>query len=58
MRWPLDIYRSINPFIEASFKTLKYAPVFPDRFASLAQARAFMTARAVARVAWRLARTR
>ncbi|WP_143193937.1 integrase core domain-containing protein, partial [Micromonospora sp. CB01531] len=23
-------------------KTLKYAPVFPDRFASLAQARAFM----------------
>lgn len=32
-----------NPFSEAWFKTLKYAPVFPDRFASLAHARAFMT---------------
>jgi transposase InsO family protein len=32
-----------NPYSEAWFKTLKYAPVFPDRFASLAQARAFMT---------------
>ena len=31
-----------NPYSEAWFKTLKYAPVFPDRFASLAQARAFM----------------
>src|SRR4051794_4856980 len=32
-----------NPYSEAWFKTLRYAPVFPDRFASLAQARAFMT---------------
>ncbi|GAA2478874.1 transposase [Winogradskya humida] len=32
-----------NPFSEAWFKTLKYAPVFPDRFASLPEARAFMT---------------
>lgn len=31
-----------NPYSEAWFKTLKYTPVFPDRFASLAQARAFM----------------
>ena len=30
-----------NPFSEAAFKTLKYAPVFPDRFGSLADARAF-----------------
>ena len=30
-----------NPFSEAQFKTLKYAPVFPDRFGSLADARAF-----------------
>jgi transposase InsO family protein len=32
-----------NPYSEAWFKTLKYAPAFPDRFASLTQARAFMT---------------
>ena len=32
-----------NPYSEAWNKTLKYAPVFPDRFASLAQARAFLT---------------
>lgn len=32
-----------NPYSEAWFKTLKYAPLFPDRFASLADARAFMT---------------
>ena len=32
-----------NPYREAWFKTLKYAPVFPDRFASLADARQFMT---------------
>ncbi|SDS71897.1 Transposase InsO and inactivated derivatives [Actinoplanes derwentensis] len=32
-----------NPYSEAWFKTLKYTPVFPDRFASLAQARTFMT---------------
>jgi len=30
-----------NPFSEAVFKTLKYAPVFPDRFGCLADARAF-----------------
>lgn len=32
-----------NPQIEAWNKTLKYAPVFPERFASLADARQFMT---------------
>jgi transposase InsO family protein len=32
-----------NPYSEAWFKTLKYAPVFPERFASLAEARQFMT---------------
>jgi len=32
-----------NPYSEAWFKTLKYAPVFPDRFASLSDARTFMT---------------
>lgn len=37
----LDEHRSINPYSEAAFKTLKYAPVFPDRFGSLADARAF-----------------
>ncbi|WP_449066505.1 IS3 family transposase [Planomonospora algeriensis] len=30
-----------NPYSEAAFKTLKYCPVFPDRFASLADAQAF-----------------
>jgi putative transposase len=30
-----------NPFSEAQFKTLKYRPGFPDRFASIAAARAF-----------------
>jgi putative transposase len=30
-----------NPFSEAQFKTLKYRPGFPDRFASIAEARAF-----------------
>ncbi len=30
-----------NPYSEAAFKTLKYAPVFPDRFGSLPHARAF-----------------
>lgn len=29
-----------NPYSEAQFKTLKYAPDFPDRFGSLADARA------------------
>lgn len=31
-----------NPYSEAWFKTLKYAPVFPERFGSLEDARAFM----------------
>ena len=31
-----------NPFSEAQFKTLKYRPDFPARFASLAHARAFL----------------
>jgi len=31
-----------NPFSEAWFKTLKYTPVFPDRFGSLQHARAFL----------------
>ena len=35
-------HRSINPFSEAWFKTLKYAPVFPDRFGSLQHARSFL----------------
>jgi putative transposase len=47
----LDVTRSLsrprtsndNPYSEAWFKTLKYAPVFPDRFDSLAHARRFMT---------------
>ena len=30
-----------NPYSESAFKTLKYAPVFPERFGSLADARAF-----------------
>ena len=30
-----------NPFSESWFKTLKYAPVFPDRFGSLQHARSF-----------------
>jgi putative transposase len=33
-----------NPFSESAFKTLKYAPVFPDRFGCLADARAFCQA--------------
>ena len=31
-----------NPFSEAQFKTLKYRPNFPERFASLEHARAFL----------------
>lgn len=31
-----------NPYSEAWFKTFKYAPFFPERFGSLADARAFM----------------
>ncbi len=30
-----------NPYSEAAFKTLKYAPAFPTTFGSLADARAF-----------------
>ena len=30
-----------NPYSEAQFKTLKYCPSFPDRFGSIADARAF-----------------
>jgi len=30
-----------NPYSEAQFKTLKYAPAFPGRFGSLPDARAF-----------------
>ena len=33
-----------NPFSEAWFKTLKFAPVFPERFGSLADARTFIAA--------------
>jgi transposase InsO family protein len=33
-----------NPYSEAQFKTMKYAPVFPDRFTSLAHAREFVEA--------------
>lgn len=33
-----------NPYSEAAFKTLKYAPVFPEAFGSLADARAFAEA--------------
>ena len=32
-----------NPYSEAQFKTLKYCPAFPDRFASIHHARAFAT---------------
>ncbi len=31
-----------NPYSEAWFKTLKYAPTFPERFACLDQARVFL----------------
>ena len=31
-----------NPYSESWFKTLKFAPVFPERFASVGDARAFM----------------
>ena len=33
-----------NPYSESQFKTLKYRPEFPERFASLAEARAFCQA--------------
>ena len=33
-----------NPYSEAAFKTLKYCPAFPDRFGSIADARAFCLA--------------
>jgi putative transposase len=33
-----------NPYSESLFKTMKYAPVFPERFGSIGEARAFMDA--------------
>lgn len=33
-----------NPYSEAQFKTMKYGPTYPDRFANLAEARAWVTA--------------
>jgi putative transposase len=33
--------RGDNPYSESQFKTLKYRPGFPDRFASIEEARAF-----------------
>ena len=33
-----------NPYSEAWFKTLKFAPVFPDRFGSVTDARVFIAA--------------
>ena len=46
----LEITRSLsrphvsndNPYSESMFKTLKYCPVFPDRFGSIQDARVFM----------------
>ena len=32
-----------NPYSEAWFKTLKFAPVFPERFGTLCEARLFMS---------------
>lgn len=32
-----------NPYSEALFKTMKYLPVFPDRFGSLTEAREFLS---------------
>ena len=32
-----------NPYSESLFKTMKYGPTFPDRFASLGDARAFIS---------------
>lgn len=32
-----------NPYSEAQFKTMKYGPTYPDRFASLIDARAWVT---------------
>jgi len=40
----LTQHRSINPYSEAWFKTLKYAPSFPERFGGLADAQQFMDA--------------
>jgi hypothetical protein len=31
-----------NPYSESLFKTMKYVPVFPDRFGSIGDARTFM----------------
>ena len=38
---PLDNHRSINPYSEAQFKTLKYRPDFPTSFGSIHDARTF-----------------
>jgi len=37
-----------NPYSESLFKTMKYAPVFPERFGSIGEARGFMDAFATA----------
>lgn len=37
-----------NPYSESLFKTMKYAPVFPERFGSISEARAFIDAFATA----------
>jgi len=36
-----------NPYSEAQFKTMKYLPDYPDRFASIGEARAWMAAFAI-----------
>jgi len=36
------VVRNDNPYSESWFKTLKFVPVFPERFGSLADARSFM----------------
>jgi len=40
----LTRHRSINPYSESLFKTMKYTPDFPDRFGSIGDARSFMSA--------------
>ncbi|WP_207346512.1 integrase core domain-containing protein, partial [Arthrobacter sp. E3] len=32
-----------NPYSESLFKTMKYGPLFPERFSSLSEARAFLS---------------
>jgi len=38
----LTEHRSINPYSESQFKTIKYMPDYPDRFAGIGEARAWM----------------